>query len=177
VTIITVTQDVTDTVISTSTTAVASSTSSSTRPCSTDLLTDANNCGSCGNICSSGICEEGSCSNSQCTAGGCGNFTGNCNNQGLCFCFTSTDPAPSNGFCGQNAGCDQPPLTPCANDKDCAVAGSTGNICAVNTCCPQPSPEQPGVCLQGQCGNPGSKLKLMAKMVKDRRHGDRTAAF
>jgi hypothetical protein len=65
-------------------------------------------------------------------------------------------------------------LTPCANDYDCAVGNSTGDICAVKTCCDAPSSAHPGVCLKGICGNPAAKLTMMAMA---RRFVDGTAAY
>ncbi|CZR51943.1 uncharacterized protein PAC_01820 [Phialocephala subalpina] len=137
----------------------SSSTSSSAPSCTANLLSDPANCGSCGNVCSFGICENGSCSSTACVAKTCGSFQ-TCNNGSNCFCFSSTRSEPDNGFCGANALCDG--STPCATDADCG-SGATGNICAVNTCCPQPSNDKPGICLQGQCGNPAKKLMMMAR--------------
>lgn len=82
-----------------------------------------------------------------------------------CFCFTSTRTLTSNaGFCGSNGICSE--LTSCATDEDCSAPSSSGNICAIKTCCAESSDELPGVCLQGLCGNPSRKLMVMAREVE-----------
>lgn len=93
-----------------------------------------------------------------------------------CFCFSSIETTvneetgePENlGFCGQNAICSG--LTPCSETSDCNAPGSTGNVCAVDTCC-----GAAGVCLVGSCGNPARKLIRMALLSSSRNEG--TAAY
>jgi hypothetical protein len=109
--------------------------------CTADIKNDPQNCGDCGNICSSGVCSNGVCSSEECTGQTCGGFT-NCNpNNTNCFCFSAaetklhpdTNTVQNIGFCGQNAACSD--LTPCSASTDCNMTSSTGNVCAVNTCC------------------------------------------
>lgn len=66
-------------------------------------------------------------------------------------------------------------LTPCANDFDCLSRNSTGDTCAIHTCCGAPSIALPGVCLKGICGNPAANLK-MASLAR-RWIGDTAAGF
>ncbi|KAN0120021.1 hypothetical protein V8E51_002229 [Hyaloscypha variabilis] len=90
----------------------------------------------------------------HCKGQTCGNIT-TCSGNSSCYCFTS---ASNSSFCGYNAVCSG--LTPCANDFDCAGRNSTGDICAVKTCCSAPSVARPGVCLKGVCGNRAASLKM-----------------
>lgn len=92
------------------------------------------------------------CTGQTCSTG----FIPKCNlNNSNCFCFTN---AAGNGFCGQNAPCAG--LTACETDSDCAVKDSSGDTCALSTCC-----GDAGICLEGICPNPSTKLRRMAKEV------------
>ncbi|RKF45064.1 hypothetical protein GcM3_224005 [Golovinomyces cichoracearum] len=129
--------------------------------CTADTLTDPQNCGECGNVCQSGTCESGSCTDSKCRVQSCGKFDPCGDKGGDCYCFTSSNPVGDTSFCGRNAICSG--LTACATDLDC-VGGSSGNICAISTCCPRYSDEMPGVCLEGQCSNPARKLIQLSRI-------------
>lgn len=96
---------------------------------------------------------------SQCQGQTCSNFT-NCSGNSACYCFTSSRNGTNNGFCGQNDVCSS--LTPCASNFDCAGRNSTGESCAIKTCCSAPSIAKPRVCLKGVCGNPAANLKIAA---------------
>ncbi|RKF65931.1 hypothetical protein OnM2_001009 [Erysiphe neolycopersici] len=162
---------ITEVIIDTSTSSSTSTTSAAAPTCTADVLNDPQNCGKCGHICGTGICEAGSCTDFKCRVQSCGNFDRCDDKGGDCYCFSSAKPAGNTGFCGKNAVCAG--LTACANDSDCA-GESSGNICAVSTCCPAFSPEKPGVCLAGQCSNPAQKLAMMSKF---RSMKGSTAAF
>lgn len=100
------------------------------KPCSEDPLTDANNCGSCGNVCPAGAsCANGACTAGSCTGQTCDNF-GPCGPGGSCVCASTTE---STGFCVDGStACTG--LAACADSTNCA----SGEICAVNTCCGSP---------------------------------------
>ena len=101
-----------------------------------------------------------SCTGQTCTTG----FAATCNPQNSqCFCFTNS---AGTGFCGQNAPCAG--LTTCNNNAECAGVNSTGDTCALHTCC-----GDAGICLEGTCPNPSARLRRMAKG----RLGVDTAAF
>src|SRR5829696_2052797 len=66
----------------------------------TNVLTDVNNCGTCGNACSGGqICSEGQCVTAGCTAGtqGCGSCVNSLGENQLCECSNRADG--SGTFC------------------------------------------------------------------------------
>lgn len=166
---------ITEVIIKTSTaspTSIISTPTSTALPsCTADVLNDPQNCGKCGHVCETGICEAGSCTDLKCRVQSCGNFDKCDDKGGDCYCFSSSNPVGNSGFCGKNAICSG--LTACAKDSDCS-GDSSGNICAVSTCCPVFSPEKPGVCLAGQCSNPARKLAMMSKF---RSMKGSTAAF
>ncbi|KAK5741164.1 hypothetical protein LTR17_004104 [Elasticomyces elasticus] len=88
-----------------------------------DLTSDASNCGACGNVCSSGACQNSvcvSCNNPFV----CGGSLPNCNGSGDCYCYSV--PGGST-VCSNSSGCSQS----CGSDADCG----DGNFCAINTCC------------------------------------------
>jgi len=88
-----------------------------------DILSDPDNCGTCGNKCVSGVCQNGVCSSSTCNGSTC-NSLNNCGDN--CFCFETSSTA---GFCGPGTSCA--PLPDCNTSADCAQ----GEVCATGTCC------------------------------------------
>jgi hypothetical protein len=52
-----------------------------------------------------------------------------------------------------------------------------GMICVLNTCCPKPTVDKPGVCLSGECANPATKLMRMARMMRRENEWEETAAW
>lgn len=114
-----------------------------------DPLTDAQNCGTCGNVCDSGICQNGVCSNEVCDAAVCDTFVA-CNGNANCQCYTTAD---GTGFCTGEQFCAG--LAGCSSNESCGA----GSICAVGSCCGR------NVCLPINCGNPGAQVlrKLQAQ--------------
>ncbi len=93
-----------------------------------DMLTDENNCGICGVICTAGdTCTDGACS---CTGGTCPLDSGapNCVAPN-CVCFANEgDPCPPGQYCCTNKGCcpgacASTPAEECSND--CELDGNT----------------------------------------------------
>lgn len=148
----TVTPSVTVTTTATATATVCPCTSSQTLCGSTpdtckDLQNDANNCGTCGNVCNSGQCSAGKCL--DCVPRTCQTFSlGRCNNAGLCYCVTGSTGKPlcgdlSVGNCGSYKKCDA--------DSNCG----SGQICTKDTCCGY------GICISvNSCGNPQNAKRM-----------------
>jgi len=119
--------------------------------CETSISTDANNCGQCGHVCSSGSCILGSCSGSgSCPPGEtpcntCTNVSSDPSNCGRCGNVCSSTPGSSgvcmNGFCSSvtppvDAGnecvamCSE--LQAC-DTSNAALTGLCSNLCATNS--------------------------------------------
>ncbi|OJJ30821.1 hypothetical protein ASPWEDRAFT_44800 [Aspergillus wentii DTO 134E9] len=86
-----------------------------------NIKTDPNNCGSCGNVCPSGNCQNGKCT---CVGKTCGTFQ-QCHTGG-CVCFSTTEGI---GACGSGVSCG--PLKTCQSSSECA----SGEKCVVQSCC------------------------------------------
>ena len=119
-----------------------------------DLQTDGNNCGACGNVCSSGLCNAGkcvSCSGPQT----CNNFGKTCSSAtGACYCMTGSSGSLG---CGDlsNPSCSN--YTKCSADDQCGA----GAICTTSTCCGY------GICVNtNRCGNQASVKRMFAPRGK-----------
>lgn len=118
----------------TTTTTISTTVATATQTVPADYITDSNNCGSCGNVCTGGtVCQDSQClPPSDCPAEGfyCPTYSNLffCSTgAGDCVCFTSSSDSVQ---CVTAGGCD----SPCGQDSDCA-----GGICAVSTCCGIPT--------------------------------------
>ncbi|KAF2089458.1 hypothetical protein K490DRAFT_55064 [Saccharata proteae CBS 121410] len=108
-------------------------------PC-VDFFNDASNCGACGHVCASGICQNGVCGANACDGSVCGAFT-SCGLSGSCICTTQES---GQGFClDGNTPCSA--LADCDSNADCGG----GQICAVSTCCDRNVCIGAGVCDNG----------------------------
>ena len=123
-----------------------------------NLQNDANNCGTCGNVCSSGQCSAGKCL--DCVPRKCGTFQlGACSNKGMCYCVTGSSGDAKcadfgNGLCSS--------YTRCNLDSEC----NPGSICTKDSCCP-PTVSKQGVCLlANSCGNPQSVKRMFVPRGK-----------
>jgi hypothetical protein len=97
----------------------------------TDLESDPDNCGSCGNVCASGTCVDGECADAEvrgaCDADvPCGAPVGCGDGSGVCNCWVKADG--SGGFCG--------PFDACGNHPPCDELGACpdGLACIANCC-------------------------------------------
>jgi hypothetical protein len=112
-----------------------------------DIKTDPNHCGSCRGVCDPGAtCENGVCTSAPplgCPggAGVCDNilFCGDGEN---CACYAGTSGSV---VCVGGSACEG---NECSVDVDCTA--QAGGICALGTCCDEPTCSYPG----GVCGNP-----------------------
>lgn len=122
-----------------------------------DWLTDAGNCGGCGNVCSSGrACNSGSCAcptgMASCGELGCADITSDPWNCGACGNSCSEAQACVEGACVQ-VGCPAP-LTDCGGScralaTDPLHCGACGNACGPGFTC------QEGTCQANTtCGGP-----------------------
>ncbi len=101
--------------------------------CETNLLTDANNCGACGQACQNGACVNGVCmGNNMCGPCNLAHATSACNNN---VCSIASCDA---GY----ADCDADPKDGCevATASDGNNCGACGKVCANGT-----------TCMNGQC--------------------------
>jgi hypothetical protein len=155
----TVTPSVTVTTTTTATATVCPCTSSQTLCGSTpdtckDLQNDANNCGTCGNVCNSGQCSAGKCL--DCVPRNCQTFSlGRCNNAGLCYCVTGSTGKP---LCGDLSRGNCLSYQKCDSDSNCA----SGEICTRDTCCNYAGNlGSQGICIPvNNCGNPQSVKRM-----------------
>jgi hypothetical protein len=133
-----------------------------TTPCgpmclsATQLNTDANNCGACGNRCASGSCVNGSCSQPQPTCGA--NQT---SSNGVCVCVAGYTMAA--GVCQPNQSSCSAGLTMCAagctdlgsslnNCGACGMACGAGQACMAGVCANLPPQGSGASCSTGsQC--------------------------
>lgn len=93
-------------------------------PC-VDLLSDPNNCGSCGNLCGSGAtCCAGTCANLQSSPGNCG-ACGTVCGSGVCNSGTCTACPSGDVVCG--SACSNP-------QTDSANCGSCNHGCGSGSC-------------------------------------------
>ncbi|MFA5763528.1 MAG: putative metal-binding motif-containing protein [archaeon] len=106
--------------------------------CETNILNDTNNCGTCGNICSTGFCTNGTCSdtNINTTTDPCDNITCEQNQtciSGSCSCDLGKydcDNSNTNG-CESNIVCQTPPE--CTYNFDCELNQTcSGGECISN---------------------------------------------
>lgn len=112
-----------------------------------DLLNNENNCGECGIVCESGVCEFGQCttdSANTCDVGGSCASPSYCGDNGECNCFQTTE---GDAFCHASQSCNAS-LT-CDSSQDCTDPNYP--VCSKVTCCG----EGVGVCIQPCLGAPG----------------------
>ncbi len=94
--------------------------------CETDLLTDANFCGTCAQSCLDEHVATGTCSGGACTIGTCQTLYGDCNGGAGNGCETSLSTTGNCGACGNVCN-------PMNANAVCNVAGSTAS-CGYGTC-------------------------------------------
>jgi hypothetical protein len=130
--------------------------------CETNINTDVSNCGSCGTVCSSGVCTNGACV--------CGNSSSSCGSPGSCLpcvspssCINNVCTAPS-ACLGTNASCGTPGnCVACLSSQTCVGTSCLSNCLGTSASCGLPGScvncsSLNGVCSGASCvcGNSSS---------------------
>ncbi len=148
--------------------------------CTTDLTSDVNNCGACGNKCQvangTSTCQSSACTAATCNTGftacgfpaACDNLSTDANNCGTCGNSCGTGGSCANSTCSCGTGlslCGNACLNLQTDNNNCGTCGNvcTGlNVCSGGACsCLSPFEACSGICTDvtsdpnncGTCGN------------------------
>lgn len=127
-----------------------------------DTLTDAGNCGGCGNVCD-GTCCDGVCVNTDIDEDNCGACEMGCGATQEC-CGGSCNPVDVCAGCAEDCGAGESCCaTECVDTQTdrfncggCGIACGAGSVCCAGTCTPEDDAHCGGSC--GDCTATGNGL-------------------